>query len=234
MMVIIGTLRENFIYFKKQDIFAPNYETMKRYLFFILLLYSTFSLAQSKQIGFFAGINASTQNDQKIIFGPKIGLEGCFKPFKSNNYLSFNTWIVLSSKGYESDWRYSENTKKFFKWRTRLYYIDIPIHLGYERNLSKNIDFRATLGPYIGIGLWGKTKVKEKETKKEEIFSDNVFNDAQYKRLDIGISSSVGFLYQKKILLSIGYELGLRDLRTSDLLTEIKNKNIYLSTTFFF
>ncbi|MEI3460308.1 MAG: outer membrane beta-barrel protein [Bacteroides cellulosilyticus] len=65
--------------------------------------------------------------------------------------------LQLSTKAHKSglvigfEYEYLQST-------TDINYLNIPIHIGYKIKCSKSISLFANVGPYFGVGLWGKQK----------------------------------------------------------------------------
>ena len=140
-------------------------------------------------------------------------------------YLDFG--VLLSSQGWESSGYYDTHEKQSMQRKGNPYFLNIPIHIGYKFSLGHNTALFAHVGPYIGIGLFGKNKlVTETEAGKKATttLADNVFSDKQAERFDWGIGGKVGVEFAKHVQVAVGYDWGLKNLKTSSNPVDFKNK----------
>ena len=123
------------------------------------------------------------------------------------------------------------------QWKGNPYFLNIPIHIGYKFSLGHNTALFAHVGPYIGIGLFGKNKlVTETEAGKKATttLADNVFSDKQAERFDWGIGGKVGVEFAKHVQVAVGYDWGLKNLKTSSNPVDFKNKVFSVSCAYMF
>ncbi|NLU40521.1 MAG: PorT family protein [Bacteroidales bacterium] len=180
----------------------------------------------AQNIGIKAGVNFS---NAKITMGNSILSEdfqsntgfhiGPSLEFPVSKLLSIETGAIFNTKGYHT------NSQTSFlgipigaKTKTSLSYIDIPIvaKLSYPvGNLTVYLD----AGPYIGIGISGKTLIEGNlgsisGSEENEIIWGND-NDANLKRIDYGLSLGAGVRIHS---ISIGalYGLGLTDAASAE------------------
>ena len=128
-----------------------------------------------------------------------------------------NVGAFISSKGSSDD--LSGTTE------SRAYYLDIPVHVGYKKNLNDKFALFGEAGPYLGCGLWGTTKTTtpfagkaetatwfadkaETTTKdKAETTSEDFFESAP--RIAYGLGVRVGMEFKQKYTASIAYDHSL-------------------------
>lgn len=211
---------------------------MKKVMFitFVLLNFSVAVHAQTTKWGLTGGINFSTQTQQKYRTGFHLGVKSeiqlsCIKG------MFFDLGAFITSKGYKSSWYFDEKSHENLQWKGDLYYLDIPIHIGYKLVINDRFSFFASAGPYIGVGLWGQVKVKNEKPMQNDVvqtFSKNVFDDDLYKRIDWGAGVKFGVEFRQHIQVAAGYDWGIRDLKTSDKLIDIRNRNMTISCTYIF
>lgn len=151
-----------------------------------------------------------------------------------------NAGVMLSLKGCKQDYGEVGNAT------TNAYYLDVPIHVGYKFSITNDFAIFGEVGPYVAIGLFGKSNSETGEfydengdwgysSEKETI---NTFDFA--KRFDVGVGLRVGVEFKKKYSLSIGYDWGFIDSYIDDeeemdddyvidLTPSLKNTNLTIS-----
>ena len=102
------------------------------------------------------------------------------------------------------------------KAKINLYYLDIPLTLKASHEISEGLKLFGAVGPYVGIGLIGKTKVTfefqgEEDTEVEDVKWGSNENSDDVKRLDMGLTFGAG-VEIKSIMLGISYDLGLANI----------------------
>ena len=118
-----------------------------------------------------------------------------------------NAGLLLTSKGVKLDWGDLGNSK------TNAYYLELPIHIGYKYTINDSFAIFGDVGPYVGFGLFGKTKSTTIDVYDEgyvyETETSNTFDFI--KRFDVGLGLRVGVELKKKYSLSVSYDWGLLD-----------------------
>jgi len=191
------------------------------FLFFVSLCILT--QASSQNFGIKAGLNLANmlakddQENYSEISKMNIGFHaGAVVEFPISDLLSIEPGVLIASKGLkmvEED-TYQGETYKYTS-QMNLYYIDIPINLkiGYDLGTAKIFGL---VGPYIGIGLSGKTKSTyesggESETDTEDIEWGTDPDSHDLKRPDYGVIFGAGALFGA-IEVSVSYGLGLANI----------------------
>lgn len=178
---------------------------MKKLVFFL----SLFIVAQTlygQKIGVRAGLNLSTASvktdaftiDSKTLTGFQAGLT-LETPIGENMF--FNTALLYSAKGYKGT--------LIVSYDARVNYLDIPLNFEYKESVG-NVAIFLEAGPYIGIGLAGKTK-----TGNTSVDVDFGSDPGEIKRFDIGLNFGGGVEIDK-LRLGINYGLGLINLSNED------------------
>ncbi len=139
---------------------------------------------------------------------------GVTADFPLNNSLSVEHGYIFTTKGS----RFINDVEGYSYNNTiNLYYLDIPLILKVSHNLNEKLKVFGTIGPYISIGLSGKTKFKEKylgETGLEEYTGEHTIEwgnnkeEDDLKRPEIGGSIGAGFEINS-ILFGVSYDFGL-------------------------
>ena len=202
---------------------------MRKIVFLSLVLFSVSigSYAQNLNLGVTAGLNISAPSDYDSKTGFNVGVKGEWGLPNVSKGLYLDFGVLLSSQGWESSGYYDTQEKQSMQWKGNPYFLNIPIHIGYKFSLGHNTALFAHVGPYIGIGLFGKNKlVTETEAGKKATttLADNVFSDKQAERFDWGIGGKVGVEFAKHVQVAVGYDWGLKNLKTSSNPVDFKNK----------
>lgn len=212
---------------------------MRKIVFLSLVLFSVSigSHAQNLKVGVTAGLNISAPSDYDSKTGFNVGVKGEWGLPNVSKGLYMDFGVLLSSQGWESPGYYDTQKKQSMQWKGNPYFLNIPIHIGYKFYLGHNTALFAHVGPYIGIGLFGKNKlVTETETgeKATTTLADNVFSDKQTERFDWGIGGKVGVEFAKHVQVAVGYDWGLKNLETSSNPVDFKNKVFSISCAYMF
>ena len=195
-----------------------------------VLLFSIAAVkAQEFKWGVTGGLNVSSPTNYNSEIGYHAGVKGEYL-FQEEKGFYLDFGISLSKKGWESDWYYDAETSKSAKWKSDAHYLNIPIHVGYKIPVGDKISLFASVGPYFGIGLFGKYKAVT--DKSETTLAKNVFDDYM-NRFDWGIGGKIGVECMRHIQISIGYDWGLKKIR-HDKLNDSKNRNFNASVTYLF
>ena len=116
--------------------------------------------------------------------------------------LSFETGLLLSSKGFKYDFQ-------DVKSKMSLLYAEIPLTLKVSFPINAVGSLYGVFGPFIGIGLTGKTK-GETETTDVSWGNDKEKNDL--KRLDFGLTVAFGGEIKSMITYGMFGSFGLANI----------------------
>ncbi len=130
--------------------------------------------------------------------------------------LSVETGLAFSTKGYK---QFQEQGPALdmsdYKRNVNLYYLDLPLNFKTLIDLGST-GIYGTLGPYVGIGLFGKEKSEydfrgtpRSDTREINWGSDAATDD--YKRFDFGLSAGLG-MEMKTLQLGVYYRYGLANI----------------------
>lgn len=100
---------------------------------------------------------------------------------------AFQPGLMFTSRGYKNG-----------GWKVRPVYMDIPILAAYKITLTENARFVINAGPYVAIGLGGK--------KKHDDYESKVFDG--WKRGDFGFQWGVGFELSDHYLVNFAAQHG--------------------------
>lgn len=210
---------------------------------FIVFTVSAESFAQTFRIK--AGLNLSKMLDENDYntysddYNMKPGfLVGATAEIPLNRVFFIETGMFLSTKGYKVD--IEEKVTMFSTYshyeKLNLFYADIPLTAKASFDFG-GVNIYGLFGPYIGIGLSGKLKVKETRPQigqDEAIRIDEEINvkwgsgdDDDFKRLDYGLTVGVG-VEKKSVQVGLTYSLGLANISTTNG-TKTKNRVLGIS-----
>lgn len=190
-----------------------------------LLVVSSITI-KAQQFGITAGLNLSNmniENNEELYSSSYLNIAGIHLginveiPF--NDKFSFEPGIIYSQKGakksetttfdYQYYYTYSGNAK--------LHYIDIPMPLKANFEVSNDTKIFLKFGPYLGYGLSGVVNEYYEENYYGETYSESTTEDVNWgndpetddlKRIDMGLLMGTGIQYQQ-FVLGINYNLGL-------------------------
>lgn len=151
--------------------------------------------------------------------------------FPLNEQNELNIGVILNQKGFRSTSSFDINEYSGHDEKFKLIYLDFPFLYRHNFTLRNSIFF-AEMGPYIGIGLIGKSKLKYKyngDIKHEEtvLFGKN---SVEYlKKMDFGVSSAIGIKLQAWEF-GLLYTHGIRDISKLDI-EKMKHRIVALYTT---
>lgn len=181
-----------------------NYYIMKKIIAIILIVFtSLFSQAQSRlEWGVKAGWNISYPIEaNKPSFGFNVGISGQFNFSKmwfldAGLRINYKPWHVRYTYGKDNSWNQTTLTENY---SANPFILELPIHIGANFNISSSTKIFLAVGPYVGTGLFGKTKVNlysttstgnvNDDTENYHIYGDNPYAS---KRFEIGVDASVG------------------------------------------
>jgi hypothetical protein len=206
--------------------------------FSMILLISLFCIQTNAQtFGLKAGLNLSNvlekdddgtySDDYKMNPGFHVG--GAID-VPISEVFSFESGLLLTTKGFQIE---EEDMGFILKGKANLYYLDIPLTLKASYALLEGVKIFGAVGPYVGIGLSGKTKVSYEFMGEEESQEENVEwgsdEENNLKRLDMGATFGGG-IEINSIMLGISYDLGLANISPNqDNGRTIKNKVLKFS-----
>ena len=169
--------------------------------------------AQEFRIGAMAGLNVSSPTNENTRLGYHVGARGEWDFRDANKGLFLNFGALLTEKGYKSNTFY-DTTGQSMVWRVRPTYLEIPVHVGYRLPVGQKVSLFGSVGPYLGIGLFGKSKLTSElnGVKTTTTAANNVF-DAM-RRVDYGIGLRLGADFCCHYQISAAYDWGLRNTRS--------------------
>jgi Outer membrane protein beta-barrel domain len=172
--------------------------------------------------------NVSTNNDgdvddAKTLTSFQVGIIG---DFNLTSFLAIQPGLLFTGKGTKTQ-SGNEGDANWYRATSNPYYIEVPVNLVFKTPTGA-IKFFAGAGPYLGIGIAGKNKVKgailgTAFTSENKIdFSNDdpsTLNEEEgagfgiMKRFDYGLNGLVG-IETSNMVISANYGLGLAKLQS--------------------
>lgn len=204
---------------------------MKKFVLVIIaLLATTVIYAQEFRWGPTASVNMSWLRG----VGAGVVSSDCYVGFQAGIKAERDCTDIIA-KGFYLDGKFLY-TLKGASWsgvHNNLGYLELPVNLGYRFNLSDGVSLMAGLGPYVGLGILGKTVTKVDDTKvKTDIFGQYL------KRFDFGLNYNLGVELWNKWQFFVGFDQGLVNIAKTEpgvvASPKYRLKNIYIGTAFLF
>jgi hypothetical protein len=161
------------------------------------------------------------------------------------SFISFQPGILFTGKGSKTQ-SGDPSSMNYKKETFNPYYIEIPANFVFKAPLGRTTHFFAGAGPYLGIGIAGKTKLEGKlagfningeksiEFSNDDPTTTNQEEGAGFgklKRFDYGLNGTAG-IEGKTIVLVVGYGYGLAKLPSgSNSSADDNNKHRVLNFT---
>ena len=179
-------------------------------------------------------------DDAKMLASFQVGIIG---DIHVASILYFQPGVVFTGKGTKSQ-SGTEGSANWYRATTNPYYIEVPLSF-ILKSPTGPVKFFGGAGPYLGIGIAGKNKVKGAvfgtsfNSEKSIVWSNDdptTLNSDEgagfgiMKRFDYGLNGTVG-IEGKSALFSVNYGLGLAKLQSGSNNSDNNNKHRVLSLT---
>lgn len=162
-------------------------------------------------------------DDAKMLSSFQAGIIG---DIHITSFLALQPGLVFTGKGTKTQ-RGNESDANFYRATSNPYYVELPVNLVFKTPTGSS-NFFVGAGPYIGMGVGGKNKVRGKiagisynSEKNIEWSNDNptTLNEEEgsgfgiMKRFDYGFNGTVG-IEASGVVISANYGLGLAKLQS--------------------
>jgi hypothetical protein len=180
---------------------------MRKTLIICLLIITGVLGVRGQQVELKGGIKFNTihynyaEVDAKSNIGFMLGADLIY-PLSEN--FKFTTGLLFNQKGKATD-----------NARIRLYYADIPVKLGFNKEIFYNVFMTFNVGGYFGMGLFGKHVQMDGAKTSTDIKWGNTgtMQDIKdFRRFDYGLLAEAKFIFNEKFGFNLGYELGLANM----------------------
>lgn len=180
-----------------------------RFLLLFLLAYTPIKLyAQRTSLSVYTGIINSHIKECDGYWGYTCGVDIDRLLSNKESSIFVGAGLQLANKGWK-DKVYDVSLQNKYIWTCNLYYLQLPLHLGYQYAPNKDLSLSTSLGPYFAYGLTGKSEIKKYEEPLPN--GGNPFTNEVYKRFDIGWHIQIGATYKQHYKVAISYTLGMRN-----------------------
>jgi len=205
-----------------------------------------FTNAKSQKVYLQGGVNlanistsnsgATEKNNMLTTFN--VGIMG---RSNASEPIALEAGLLLDSRGSKANTYITSSTDdNYIKTKFNPLYLEVPVNLIVRLPLQSKSNIFVNAGPYIAMGIAGKSKV---ETKTLGAVTNTTYDikfnngdpsttqqeDASYyklKRFDYGVNLGAGFDL-RKILLKANYGLGLAKINSTETGNSSNDKNKY-------
>jgi len=194
---------------------------MKNIIILIIFTLSIISFGQSIRIK--TGINFSDMlysNRYETKSGFNLGLT---TEFQQNNIISYETGIILSSKGFNL-------LTSHYEAKVNLLYLDFPL----SAKISINIDetrLYTMFGMYLGAGIYGRTDFKVPQYDTFYSYSKKINWGEDIRKFDLGLNIGGG-IEINSMQISASYLLGIVNTSDYNMIDNSRQVNSVLSISF--
>jgi Outer membrane protein beta-barrel domain len=164
---------------------------------------------------------------------------GILSRFDLSKVVDLESGLLFTGRGSKAE-TYFNGGNDYVKTTFNPYYVEVPLNVVVKAPLDKNSGLFFHAGPYIAVGVAGKSKSESKiwslysSTSKSIKFSnDNPFtsqqDDAAYdklKRFDFGMNIGAG-LQLEHILFRLNYGFGMVKINSTESNNNANDKNKY-------
>jgi len=212
---------------------------MKKILLSLLLsVLSLSAIAQNLEVGVKGGVNfvktniPSQYKDDPLVSGKTLTTfsVAAFMDFKFGNF-SYQPAVSFTGKGRQVFYKGQEADGIDVTEKNNLYYLQVPMNIIYRLPITMG-NLYAGAGPYVAVGLSGKTKyITSATTETHDIKFGN--NEADIKPTDFGADIIAGLKLKNGLLIGLNYDLGLTNI-SNNKGDNIKNRVLGVSAGFVF
>lgn len=128
---------------------------------------------------------------------------------------SINTGLYFTMKGCSMDYETTlddiSGVKGTDTWAVN--FLELPIYASYHLRFSPESDFQIFVGPYFGVGVYGKRGTKLRNAN--DAFSESkvsLFSDNGYHRWQTGIGLGASYTYGDHYVVGMQYQWGVSDV----------------------
>lgn len=158
---------------------------------------------------------------------------------KLASMLSLESGLLFTGRGSKAETYFNGGTD-YVKSKFNPLYIEVPLNAVVKIPLEKNSGIFFNAGPYVAMGVGGKSKTESKfgplsssSSSSIQFSNDDPFTsqeeDAAYnklKRFDFGLNFGGGFEFEH-LILKVNYGLGLAKINSTESNNTANDRNKY-------
>ena len=218
-------------------------------IIFVLILSTSMSVSSKAQVYIQGGLNLANitktsdgqTSDNNILPSFNVGLLG---RFGLSSTFDLESGLLLTGHGSKAE-SYFNGGADYVKSKFNPLYIQVPLNAVVKIPLEKETSLFFNAGPYIAMGIGGKSKQESKfgplmasSTETIKFSNDDPFTsqqeDAGYdrlKRFDFGLNFGGGFEFEH-LILKVNYGMGLAKINSTAGNNNYDDKNKYRTLSF--
>ena len=164
---------------------------------------------------------------------------GILARFDLSEAVDLESGLLLTGRGSKAE-TYFNGGADYVKAKFNPLYVEVPLNLIVKIPLDKTSGIFFNAGPYVAIGVGGKSKTESKfgplsssSSSSIKFSNDDPFtsqqDDAAYdklKRFDFGVNVGGGFQFEH-VLLKVNYGLGFAKINSTESNNTVNDKNKY-------
>lgn len=164
---------------------------------------------------------------------------GILARFDLSETVDLESGLLLTGRGSKAE-TYFNGGADYVKAKFNPLYVELPLNLIVKIPLDKTSRIFFNAGPYVAVGVGGKSKTESKfgplsasSSSNIKFSNDDPFtsqqDDAAYnklKRFDFGVNVGGGFQFEH-LLLKVNYGLGFAKINSTESNNTVNDKNKY-------
>lgn len=164
---------------------------------------------------------------------------GLMDRFVVSDMVGIETGVLFTGKGSKAE-TYFNGGNDYVKTSFNPFYIEVPLSAVVKVPLAKGSNLFFNAGPYVAIGIAGKSKsesklgvLKSSSSSNIKFSNDDPFTSAQddaaydkLKRFDYGLNLGGGFEFQH-LMVKLNYGYGLAKINSTESNNNANDKNKY-------
>ncbi|MEP6676115.1 MAG: porin family protein [Ferruginibacter sp.] len=169
---------------------------------------------------------------------------GLMSRFGLSHVVDLEAGVLLTGKGSKAE-TFFNNGSDYIKTKFNPIYVEVPLNLVVKFPLAKGTGLFVDAGPYVAIGVTGKSKAESKfgpltssSSSDIKFSNDDPFtseqDDAAYnklKRFDYGVNVGGGFELSH-LILKVNYGIGLAKINSTESNNSANDKNKFRTWSF--
>lgn len=219
------------------NLLQSDYYMRKTLLTFCFIIPSFFVFGQAVHFGFKAGANLSNQSIKTL----GMAIKSTYLPgFHAGAIFdidvmdfSIQPGVFYATKGYQYHQALSDGSQTVQKpivGKIQLNYLEVPLNILYNVEVSRTVKVYFGGGGYAGYGLSGTYSV---QGQKSDVSFTKAIEGYQYKNPDYGVNGIIGARISKNFIVDANYSLGLNNLSYYQAST-VHNRSIGVSVGYLF